>query len=179
MLRKEDKPAFQPKLDLTIDVASTRHPEDRDGLIAGLLNGFEENDSLCYWEDRSPEEIRAREALADLLLSEEPLDRRWRSRLAALIAPRGTESQIIKRRIRFEYIEAGTPADNLRKSRICEAVYFAVAKGDSVNAAVKKVAEEWNLGPRQVMEIWRQNRANAEFAHGVLPRSHRRKKPVP
>jgi hypothetical protein len=54
--------------------AGQRHPQDRDELIFGLLNGFIENDSICYWEDRSPEENRAREALSEILRSAEPLN---------------------------------------------------------------------------------------------------------
>jgi hypothetical protein len=169
--------ADDPQIDHRVAIAPERHPQDRDGLIFGLLNGFLENDNICFWEDRSPEENRARMALAEVLRSGEPLTPFFRNQLATLIAPRGKEGAIIKRRIKFEYVDAGNPRSDYKNSMIAEEVYTA-AKSSSVNVAVKSVAEKQELGVRRVWEIWHENRDLLEAIHGPLPRPRRPKKAV-
>src|SRR5262249_52357934 len=99
----------------------------------------------------------------------------FRNQLAALIAPQGKEGAIVKRRIKFEYADAGNPRGDYKNSMIAEEVY-AAAKSSSVNAAVKSVAEKRELGVRRVWEIWRENRDVVVARHGPLPSRPRRPK---
>jgi hypothetical protein len=157
-------------------IAGQRHPQDPEELAFGLLNGFIENDYLHFWEDRSPEEKCARAALADILRSSRPLSQFLRNQLAALIAPKGKEVQVVKRRIKFEYVDAGSPNVDYKNSVISKEIYDAIASDTKVTAAVKCAAEKHNLSDRLIWKIWKYQRPLLEQIHGPLPALVRRNK---
>ena len=164
------------KIDLQLAIAGRRHPEDQEELAFGLLNGFFENGKHFYWEDDSAEENRARAALANLLRGQEPLDRRLRVQLAALVSPQGREVGIVKRKISFKYVEAGRPTDDYRNSQIVKDIYDFAARGGLIKDAINQAVEKYRLGDRRTKKLWGQYRDLLKSTHGPLPRSRRIKR---
>lgn len=159
------------KIDAQLAIAGRRHPEGQEELAFGLLDGFLENGEHCYWEDDSAEENRARVALANLLRSQEPLDRHLRVQLAALVSPQGAEVGIVKRKIAFKYVKTGHPRDDYRNSEIVKYIYDLAATGKSINKAEEHAAEKYELGIRRTKELWAEYRDQLFSIHGPLPRS--------
>jgi hypothetical protein len=164
------------KVDLQLAIAGRRHPEDQEELAFGLLNGFLENGELCYWEDGSAEEKRARVALANLLRSQEPLDHHLRVQLAALVSPQEREVKIVKRKIVFRHVGVGHPRDDYRNSQIAKDIYDFAASGGLIKDAINQAVGKYGLGERRTKKLWGQNRDLLESIHGPLPRARRIKR---
>jgi hypothetical protein len=172
-------PSSSPPQRIQSEIAGQRHPQERLELTMGLLNGFTENDRLHFWEDQSPDEKRARRAFGDLLRSGEPLSQSFRVQLARLIHPQGIERGIIKRRIKFEFVQPGTPSPDYRNSKIAKEIYLAVSKHTTVNAAAEEVGAKYGLGERAAKKIWGENRDLLERIFGPLPSLRRRRRTPP
>src|SRR5262249_30235093 len=106
-------------------------------LINILLRGFLENHesyTVHYWEDKSPDENRGREALVELLRSERPLTRDLRDTLAALFDPKENGYPGGERRLLFELRRVGNRKETILHSSVAQHIYDAAKCGGGVKA---------------------------------------------
>jgi hypothetical protein len=136
-----------------------------DTLISILLQGYVFGQKRYYLDDGSPDDERARAALADLLRSvadwhpqwgpqsEEPRNRRrvlfW---LADLFAPVPHREE---RRLKFVRRSAGTPTNTLKNNRVAWHIYEHVWRGGTQASGIRSAAAEFKLGEQRIKKIWR------------------------
>jgi hypothetical protein len=145
-------------------------------LINILLGGFVKNDTNHYWEDKSPDENRGREALVELLRSKRPLTRVLRDTLAALFDPKENYYPGAERRLLFELRRVGNPKETILHSSVAQHIYDAAKGGASVKAGIDSAIDEFGLQERNVRRIWTLYRPTMEYVYGPLPAPRRGRK---
>jgi hypothetical protein len=145
-------------------------------LINVLLGGFVKNYTNHYWEDKSPDENRGREALVELLRSERPLTRDLRDTLAALFDPKENHYPGGERRLLFELRGVGNRKETILHSSVAQHIYEAAKGGAGVKAGIDSAIDEFGLQERNVWRIWKLYRPTLEYVYGPLPAPRRGRK---
>jgi hypothetical protein len=145
-------------------------------LINILLRGYVEDYTNHYWEDKSPDENRGREALVELLRSERPLTRDLRNTLAALFDPKENDYPGGERRLLFELRQVGNPKETFLHSSVAQHIYDAAKCGAGVKAGIDGAIDKFGLQERHVWGIWQRYRPTMEYIFGALPAPRRGRK---
>ena len=118
-----------------------------------------------YIEPGSKEDQDHRRALARLLRSGLPLDRRLQHALANLFDPLpdgdhrpDDPTPTCGRRLVFEFIDGRGKIDCIANSAIAQRVNEQVSEKMSVSEAVEKTAEEFGFSERHVWEKWKSHK---------------------
>jgi hypothetical protein len=141
-----------------------------------LLSGYVEQDKRKrlrskYLKCGTPDELKARRALAEHLRSDGPLDRQIRSFLANLVDPEPLQWE--PRTIRFGFRAGGGRVDATANTQTAEYVRRLVQAGASVTEAIGRAAHRFRLSEDMVMKIWSNYRPVLEQIYGPLPRPKR------
>jgi hypothetical protein len=124
-------------------------------LLSGV--GYDDEKGLPktrYFAPRSREDKEGRQAIVDILLSNNPVPRELRKWLAWLF---DSEDPGLPcgRQIVFKRRYAGNPENAYRKSAIATEIQNCRLSGLSTNKAVAKTAEKFGIGERQAWDIWK------------------------
>jgi hypothetical protein len=148
---------------------------EQELLIDLLLRGYvDEGYNYRYWRDKSSDENRGREALAELLRSGRPLTRDLRDTLAALFDPSENHYPGGERRLLFEVRakkgkKKSKPPKTILHSSVAHHIYAIAKSGASIGAAVEDATQKFGLQERMIKRIWSQYRSTEEHIFGALP----------
>jgi len=134
------------------------------GLIDGDAKGLLRKK---YFRPNSKEEREARETLAFLLRSPQPLDRELRVMLAALFDPQQGEPYG-DREIRFVRRSRGRAPEHLANSLIVRHVWDLVKAGKSVSEGIASAVARFDLDESTVMKLWAKQKPVLEAVWGPL-----------
>jgi hypothetical protein len=165
LVSDDDPPAVSDFDDLPVVSGVNR-------LISILLRGYLVEFNQCYLEDDSPQDKRARTALAGLLRSGAPLTQDLRITLANLFDPTWHGEA---RRLKFEYRDAVPPTHTVRNSVIAKFVYEHVKAGGSAASGKRAAALKFGLGEDGIKRIWDRYKPAIEATDGKLPAPRRRR----
>jgi hypothetical protein len=129
---------------------------DRDRLIGALLSG--------ELRHNSAEEKEAREALAHLLCSSEPLDPGLQVLLGGAVRPSGASDGYI----RFGRRRRGKHSRMTRDLEIAEFILLEQRAGAKPKQAIHRATTRFGLQERQVRQIWKRWRHATEVMHSDL-----------
>jgi hypothetical protein len=145
-------------------------------LARTLLSGYVERDKRKrlrskYLKPESPEELKARQALAKLLRSNNPLDRQIRTFLANLVDPDPRQRE--PRTIRFVLRDKSQRVDPIANTQIAEYVRRLISADATVTEAIARTGDRFGLQKDRVMDIWSNYRPVYERIYGPLPRQRK------
>jgi hypothetical protein len=106
-----------------------------------------------YLKPGSPEELRAREALVRILLSERPLDQTLRRKLASVFNPR---PPFLGRHVYARLTLGKKNSASTQRLALAEEVWRAKSKGSKIEAAVQEISEEYGVHENTVWNAWKQ-----------------------
>jgi hypothetical protein len=124
-----------------------------------------------YLKPGSPEELQARQTLARLLRSNDPLDRQLRTFLANLVDP--APRQWEPRTIRFVFRDKSQRVDSIANTQIAEYVRRLVCTSATVTEAIDRTVRRFGVQEDRVMKIWSNYRPVYERIYGPLPRQRK------
>jgi hypothetical protein len=131
--------------------------EHQRSLFAAYLSGYLVDvkglQRRRYLKSKSKEEREARETLASLLRSPQPLDRELRLRLAGLFDPQQGELYS-DREIRLVRRSQGRAPEHLANSQIAKHVWDLVKEGKSVSEGIASAVERFERDESTVMKLW-------------------------
>ena len=148
-------------------------------LINILLRGYVPEYEECYLDDDSPDDKRARAALAGLLRSGKPLTQDLRDALANLFDPEDITHHGEKRRLKFEHRSAGTPPSTVLHSCVAQDIYDAVKQGATTASAKESAEDKYGLGKENIKKIWQAYKPALEDMFGQLPPPRRGRRKAP
>jgi hypothetical protein len=157
----------------------TRSDHDEQ-LSCVLLGGFIKDDKrglprVHYLSGK--DESEARKAIAKLLRSEKPLSRQLRDMLASAFDPTFEPNLLDGRQIYFRFAAVGRRRDHAANTAIAYHIYKAVKEGATVEVAVGKAIDQFEITREFAMRVWGRYRRHLEDIDGPLERpSHNKKR---
>jgi hypothetical protein len=135
------------------------HTEDARTLADMLLSGFVRYDKKglphkVYLGENSPEELRARTAMANLLRNPRLLTVDLGAKLAALFDPEAGTYPGIERRIVIRHRSRGNRREHMRNTQIGKHVWDRVQSKWKVEAAVESAIDTYDLTREEIYRIW-------------------------
>jgi hypothetical protein len=155
---------------------------DRDEqLSCVLLGGFIKSDKrrsrVHYLSGR--DESEARKAIAKLLRSGKPLSGQLRDMLASAFDPTSQPNLLNGRQIYFRFARRGKQPDHVANTAIAYHIYEAVKEGATVEVAVGKAIDQFEITREFAMRVWGRYRKHLEAIEGPLERPSHNKKRTP
>lgn len=160
-------------MELHRKVQSMEHdPRSQRSLCLAYLSGYTTYDERGlprkeYLAKGSEVEREARETLAFLLRSQEPLDRELRNVLAALFDPQ-LSHPVAVREVQFKMRNRGQTKNHDANTAIAWCVWEAARSGKTISAGVAEAVERFERDESTVLKLWSTYKPLFETVWGPL-----------